>query len=137
MTFNEVVPNILETSGTNSSLLLRKEKPTRKMKRESKELSWQNLLKSHIIQIQNFIAGKLQSPQRVTKSFFTSQKLQLAKPFVTSANTRSRQKPQEREREREGEREREREGERVRKRERERKEERKKDRESGTSKFSL
>ena len=36
-------------------------------------------------------------------------KLQLAKPFFTSVNTQSREKPQEREREREGERERERE----------------------------
>ena len=39
-------------------------------------------------------------------------KLQSTKPFFTSTNTQSRQKPQEREREREGEREREREGER-------------------------
>ena len=47
-------------------------------------------------------------------------KLQSAKPFFTSANTQSRQKPQEREREREGEREREREGEIERERKGER-----------------
>ena len=82
------------------------------------------LLKSHITQIQNFITGRLQSPQRITKSFFASQKLQLAKPFF-------RQKPQERERGREGEREREREKEKD-KEEEKKKDERKKNGESGT-----
>ena len=36
-------------------------------------------LKSHKTQIQNFILGKLQSPQRITKSFFTSQKTIISK----------------------------------------------------------
>ena len=36
-------------------------------------------LKSHITQIQNFISGKLHSPQRITKSFFTSQKITISK----------------------------------------------------------
>ena len=77
-------------------------------------------LKSHITQIQNFISGKLQSPQRITKCFFTSQKitiskvvlhiskkLQLAKPFFTSQHpvkaktTRKRKRRKRRKREKE------------------------------------
>ena len=49
ITVNGAVLCTSETSGTNSSLLL-------------------------ITHIQNFISGKLQSSQRVTKSFFTSKK---------------------------------------------------------------
>ena len=36
-------------------------------------------LKSRITQIHNFISGKLQSLQRITKSFFTSQKITISK----------------------------------------------------------
>ena len=87
-------------------------------------------LKSHITQIHKFISGKLQSPQRIKKYFFTSQKitinkvvlciskkLQSAKPFFTSANTQSRKKPQERERREERERRGERKGEREKEKE--------------------
>ena len=71
-----------------------KEKPTRKRGEKRKQgARLVEALKSHITQIQNFISGKLQSPQRITKSFFISQKkkkIQSAKPPFTSANTQSR-----------------------------------------------
>ena len=89
----------------------RKENPQGKRREKRKQgARLVEALKSHITKIQNFISEKLQSPHRITKSFFTSQKitigkvvlriskkkLQSAKSFFTSANTQSRQKPQER-----------------------------------------
>ena len=124
-TCNGAVPCTLETSGTNSSLLLKKKDPQGKTREKRKQgARLVEALKSRITQIHNFISGKLQSPQRITnlslhlrklqsaRSFSASQKkkLQSVESFFTSANTQSRQKPQERERK--GERENEGEGER-------------------------
>ena len=75
ITVNRVVPCTLETSGTNSSLLLKKKNPQGKRREKRKQgARLVEALKSHITQIHNFISGKLQSPQRITKYFFTSQK---------------------------------------------------------------
>ena len=110
ITVNGAVPCTLETSGTNSSLLLKKKNPQGKRREKRKQGAWLvEALKSHITQIQNFISGKLQSPQRIAKSFFTSQKITIskvvlsiskkkklllsAKPLFTSADTQSRKKP--------------------------------------------
>ena len=79
--------------------------------------------------MKNFITGKLQSPQKVTKYFFTSQKLQIAKPFFASANIRSRlshkkEKEKGRGKDKEEEKEIERKREKKRKKRRNRKEKR-------------
>ena len=89
--------------------------------------------------MQNFITGKLQSPQRVTKYFFTSQKSQIVKPFFTSANIRSRQshkKEKEKGRGKENEKEKEKEKEREKEKEKKRKERRKR-KEKRTEKAGL
>ena len=52
-----------------------KEKSTRKRREKRKQgARLVEARKSHITQIHNLISGKLQSPQRITKYFFTSQK---------------------------------------------------------------
>ena len=103
-----------------------KEKPTRKKKRKEKarssvgrssEKSRNTNTKFHFKEVT--ITSKVYKIFLYILENYNQQsrsphlkKLQSAKPFFTSANTQSRQKPQEREREREGERERERERER-------------------------
>ena len=80
ITVNRVVPCTSETRCTNSSVLLKKKNPQGKRREKRKQgARLVEALKSHITQIQNFISGKLQSPQRITKSFFTYQKITISK----------------------------------------------------------
>ena len=97
--FNGITVNTVDHSQQSRSLHLKdkrhkqfptqKEKSTKKIREKRKQgAQLVEALKSHITRIHNFISGKLQSPLRITKYFFTSKKkLQLAESFFTSANT--------------------------------------------------
>ena len=119
---------------TQSSLLLRKKEPTREKKKKKKNKIKQGarlletLKKSHNTNTE-FHYKEVTITSEGYKISLCISKVQLAKPFFTSANTRSRQKPQEKGR-REGKRKRrtrrKRRGEGKRKRGRKRKKRRKK-----------
>ena len=91
ITVNKVVPYTSETSGTNSSLLLRKKNPQEKRREKRKQgARLVEALKSHITHIQMFSKkfyfhfkenyNHLRKLQ-LTKSFSTPQKITISKAF--------------------------------------------------------